>query len=122
MMEQRGLRLKVQAYHGPVIDVGGVPTRSSIEHVVDVGRADVVNDPYEKPARGRSLDDVLATFQRLWGCKVSYLEAPGHDRTFDVFEPSWADEHEARAVARTLAWAVLSYVCASHDRSTVAHS
>lgn len=106
---------RVCAHHGEpvVVNGGGVRIRCGLSVDVPVAVDKVVNDPnntvVKDSANGGKETDydigaLIDDFQDEYGCKVNYdfdISPPSGDVqvfAFDVFEPSWPDDDEAKDV------------------------
>ena len=102
------LEIVVRTHHGPARESASGWTRESRLQGATIHASDVRIDPYE----GGSADDVIGKFQRDYACKVSYLEDDDRSlRSFDVFEPSWADDEEAQRVGEDLVKRLIAATC-----------
>jgi hypothetical protein len=109
-----GFIFRVCAYHGePVVMNGsGLHARSGLSIDTPVTGDRIVNDPNNHVIKDMSkegaespygIDALLADFEDEYGCKVNYDDEPKvvdglQVFEFDVFEPSWPDDDEAKDV------------------------
>jgi hypothetical protein len=108
---------RVTAYHGEPIFINGCPTRAGLSTDTPISAGRVVNDPYGIPWRDNNngsretdygIDALVHDFETEYDCKVNIPDtahAPGEPRVFefDVFEPTWLDDGEAKDVIDDLA-------------------
>lgn len=119
-----GFIIRVSAYHGEPVSVGGLPTRAGYSHDTPVTKDRVVNDPINEVVRDVGNDnqqsdyDLLALvedFEDEYGCKVIGFDSPLTMQDgvpvleFDVFEPSWSNEEEAKDVIVDLTERVIDW-------------
>jgi hypothetical protein len=114
-----GFILRVTAYSGEPVNVGGLPFRAGTSRDTPVTRDNVVNDPINEVVRNLAVDgtesdyellNLIEDFEDEYGCKVNIDDPPtlaeGTEGTtvfgFDIFEPAWADESEADDVTDDL--------------------
>jgi len=114
-----GFIFRVCAYHGEpvVLNGSGVPHRAGLSVETPITGDKVVNDPLNEividVANGHGKTDydiaaLIEDFQDEYGCKVNYqfdiLEPTNNPGVFefDVFEPSWENEDEAKDVVDDL--------------------
>ena len=108
---------RVCAYHGdPVVMNGnGLSARSGLSIDTIVSSDHIVNDPRLTETRdvalggrgvesGYDIDTLIEDFEDEYGCKINY-DFDLHEGTkdpntfeFDIFEPSWPDDDEAKDV------------------------
>lgn len=119
-----GFIIRVSAYHGEPVTVGGIPTRAGYSHDTPVTKERIVNDPVNEVVRDKGNDsqqsdyDLLALvddFEDEYGCKVTGFDDPPtmHDGAtvfeFDVFEPAWPTMEEAKDVVDDLTERVIDW-------------
>jgi hypothetical protein len=116
---------RVCAHHGDPVTVGETPTRAGLCHDIPFAADRVVNDPNNDVIKdlvqdanasctseydiGRLLED----FEDEYGCKVGTDEtARGETQVFefDIFEPSWPDDDEAKDAIDDLAERLTDWV------------
>jgi len=111
-----GFIFRVCAYHGEPIQMNGSGVRArsglSVDAIIPADK--VINDPHnavvkDMADKGKETDydigALVEDFQDEYGCKVNFdfdiQSAPPGDIQafeFDVFEPSWPDDDEAKDV------------------------
>jgi len=111
----QGFIFRVCAYHGEPITIAGVPTRAGLS--IDTPIVNVINDPNNEVVRDMSgeheveskyhIDRLVDDFESEYGCMVNIpepVEKPGEATVFefDVFEPSWPNDDEAKDVVDDL--------------------
>jgi hypothetical protein len=108
---------RVCAYHGEPVAMNGngIHARSGLSIDTIVPSEKVINDPTGTETRdvtlggrgeesGYDVDTLIEDFQDEYGCKVHYdfdlKEQADGPRVFefDVFEPSWSNDDEAKEV------------------------
>lgn len=111
-------------YHSVPVDMGAFHSRPMTVLDVPIPQRDVVNHPtgsdvIDLDKKGEptavDIDALLADFQAKHTCKVCYsdftLGTPGPRLfAFDVFEPSWPDSIQARAVMEELSARLVGWV------------
>ena len=109
--------LRVCAYHGKPVAMNGNGVHARQGLSVDVPVSNVVNDPEGTETKdltlpdrqqlsGYDLDTLIEDFQDEYGCKVNYDDKNVDGLRvfeFDVFEPAWPDDEEAKDVIDDLA-------------------
>ena len=112
--DMEGFVIEVRAYHGDPVVVNGLPTRSccSIERPVPPEHVSYVPDELEP--KEFPLLQVIEAFEAKHKCKVNFgdptLKEGLPTFEFDVFEPSWRNEHQAKAVVDELTWQLCDWV------------
>lgn len=111
-----GFIVRVIAYYGEPVKVGGLPIRAGASRDTPLIDSDIVNDfdrqgsivdlvggtPQKKS--DYNVDQLIADFEDEYECKVNYdldkkVVRDGTEvHEFDVFEPSWSDQCSAQDV------------------------
>lgn len=119
-----GLIIRVCAYHGDPIDVGGIPTRAGYCHDEPIPGDLVVNAPEGDRVKdlniGGATSDygllsLVEDFEDEHSCKVNFDDPPVTEEgitvfEFDVFEPSCQDEDEAQEIIDELTERLVDWV------------
>jgi hypothetical protein len=114
-----GFIVRVNAYYGEPVFVKGIPARAGYRHDMSVPSERIVNDPEVDLDVERLVED----FEAWNGCKVNFdsdymVEGGFLVFEFDVFEPSWEDEDEAKDIIDDLTERLVDWVEGRPDGET----
>jgi len=119
-----GFIMRVCAYHGEPVTVGGLPVRAGYNHDEPVTKEKTTNDPINESIRDLSnggkessygILQLVEDFEDEYGCKVNFDDPPTAKEgnmvfEFDIFEPTWPTVQEAKDVIDDLTRRLVDWV------------